>query len=242
MEHHSPTYLADPVWMQVPFTECAKRPIDYVSDCLAQAPAIFKEADRFPHLDPMEKLELANKLVSRCWDLDWTLQRCYEELRLTADGPLYWSVLSRNDNTMDQANCEKLFPVAYQFPNVLTASTLMMYWATLVVLWSGLCDLYQVIDNVINAGSAGGRQDHGLPSLGHRRDFISAAWHVCRSVEYCMQEEMMAIGSFIVASPLALVIGILRDQPQCQQEVAWMRTVLGQVRGRGLRIFEHIRL
>lgn len=227
--------------MEVPFKECPKRPIDRVADCLAQAPDILKEAGRLPHLNPMEQLELANKLVGQCWDLDWALQKCYEEIQLTADGPLYWPVLSRMENPTDMAGREKLFPVAYQFPNIKMASTLMMYWATLVVLWSGLSDLYRLIDSVINVDSAGKRQDHDLPLLEHRKDFFSIAWHVCRSVEYCLQKEMMAVGTFVVASPLAIVIGTLRDHPHCQREVAWMRAELGQVR-RGLRIFEHIRL
>ncbi|RJE23298.1 hypothetical protein PHISCL_04372 [Aspergillus sclerotialis] len=242
MQQHSPTYLADPIWMKVPFSQSSKRPIDRVADCLAQAPTIFNKTDRIQELHPMEQLELANNLASQCWDLDWTMQQCYEELRLTVDGPLYWSELSRSGSPLDEADQKRLFPVAYKFPNIKIASTLMMYWATLVMLWSGLSDLYRLIDSIVNDEAATEHQELDLPPLGHRSDFLPMAWHVCRSVDYCMQEEMMTVGSLAVASPLALVIGTLRDNPHCQQEVLWMRAALGQVQGRGLRIFEHVRL
>lgn len=239
MQQHSPTYLADPIWMEVPFSQSPKRLIDRVADCLAQAPTIFNKTDRIKDLQPMEQLELANNLASQCWDLDWMMQKCYEELRLTVDGPLYWSEVPRSGSLPDETGQKKLFPVVYKFPNVKTASTLMIYWATLVMLWSGLSDLYGLIDSIVNDSTATERQELELPPLS---DFLSMAWHVCRSVDYCMQEDMMAVGSFVVASPLVLVIGTLRDNPHCQQEVSWMRAALGQVQGRGLRIFQHVRL
>lgn len=231
--------------MQVPYEGFARQPIDRIGDCLAQAPAIFKEADRLPHLNPMDQLVLANKLVSQCWDLDWALRKCYAELQLSADGPLYWSVLSRSKD-LTNGTQGKLFPVAYQFPSMALARTLTMYWATVVMLWSGLYNLYQLIDHIINDGleesTDGERLGHDLPPLEHRNDFPSAAWHVCRSVEYCMQSEMATLGTFVISTPLAIVIGTLRDHPHCQHEVAWMRAALMQVRERGLRIFGHIRL
>lgn len=190
----------------------------------------------------MDQLALANKLIRQCWDLDWTLQKCYEEIQLAATGPLYWSVLSRKDDQTHEAREGKLFPVAYQFPDAKIASTLMMYWASLVMLWSGLCHLYQHIDSIINDESTAERQDHDLPPLDHRADFLSMAWHVCRSVEYCMQKEMMTLGTLVVSTPLAITIGAIRDNPRCKREVAWMRTALGQVRDRGLRIFEYVQL
>lgn len=242
MEHHTPTYLSDPIWMEVPFMKTGKRPADRIADCLAQAPIIFNQTDRLRQLQPMEQLELANKLASQCWDLDWSMQKCYEELRLLVDGPLYWSELSRSGSSMDDTDQTNLFPVAYRFPNIKVASTLMIYWATLVMLWSGLNNLYRLIDGVVNDEAEAERQELDLPSLEHRSDFLSMAWHVCRSVDYCMQKEMMTVGSLVVATPLAMVIGMLRDNPQCQREVSWMRAALIRARGRGLRILEHVRL
>lgn len=242
MENHSPTYLAEPAWMQMPWAESAKRPFDRVVDCLAHAPEILKETDKLRHLRPMEQLVLANKVVSQCWDLDWALQKCYEELQLAAIGPLYWPTLSRNEDPTGVGGQGKLFPVAYEFPDVQTASTLMMYWASVVMLWSGLCNLYQLIDSIINHESTEERQSHDLPSLEHRTDFLSTAWHVCRSVEYCMQKEMMTLGTLVASTPLAIVLETLRDHPHCRREVAWMRAAMDQLRDRGLRFFEYVRL
>ena len=244
MEQHCHTYLADPIWMQVPWTENEKNPMDRIVDCLAQAPDVLKDSARLPHLGLMDQLALANRIVSECWDLDWALQQCYEEIQASENGPLYWTVLSQGWNQANSPGAAELFPVSYQFPNIKTASTLMMYWASCIMLWTGLCELYGVIDQLIIVARAGEPSDgeydaHGLPPLEHRTDFLSVARHLCRSVEYCLQKDMLAAGRFVVSTPLAIAIGSLKDMSECQREVAWMRNVMVQVRDNGLRIFEY---
>lgn len=254
LERHSPNFLSDPVWLSGPWAHTSKSPIDRIRDCLVLAPAILQKTHYLSVLSLGQQIDLVKALIQQCWDIDEAMQLIYEDIRQANPGPLYWPTLSRRDNPTDVLTSEKLFPVAYQFPDWKVAGTLMLYWATLVMLWSGLCDLYAhiaridpdlidsdesflSIDSVVHAKSA---PEEWLPPLCHRRDYMSMVRNVCQSVEYCLEDTSM-LGMLTLSPSLGIVIGMVRDRPKCRREVAWMRAALELVRGRGFRILQFTR-
>ena len=200
------------------------------------------------------------KLVDRCWQIDVGLEQFYTELESSTLGPLYWPKLSLEKSPVDDAELGKVFPVAFHFLNLKISSTLIFYWATLLMLWSGLFQLYRAI-SALNldcqeigcccvsckdkkSDSGGGTHIHKfdmsrLPPLGHRLDFPSAAWNVCQSVEYCMQESMLSFGPYSVAAPLAIVIDTLKDIPRYGRELSWAKAALARVTEKGLRLLQY---
>lgn len=227
--------------MNGPWARTDKMPLDRLADCLAQAPAILQRSNLLPFLDSQQQVELVQQMVRECLKIDNMLQQILDEAELATPGPLYWPVLSRTNNPTDDEASGKLFPVAYHFTDLKTAALLMLSWASLVMLWSGLCRLYDHIETISpdlihTADSTGPPHDDRLPPLGHRSDYLSMARNVCQSVEYCLQEEMMISGALLVTPALSFVIGTLKDRPQCAREVAWMRAAMDMVPQRGLRM------
>ena len=241
MEHQCPNFLSDPIWMEVPWAKTAKMPLDRLADCLARAPAILQRSNLLQFLNSRQQVELVEQLVRECFKIDDMLQQILDEARLTTPGSLYWPVLSQFNNPTDEKASGKLFPVAYQFTDLRTAGLLMLSWASLVILRSGLCHLYDHMDTINPDVIAAADKtvpscDDRLPPLGNRSDYLSLAHNVCQSVEYCLQEEMMMSGVMLVTPALSFVIGTLKDRPQHAREVAWMRATMDMVPQRGLRL------
>lgn len=268
MEMRQPTFLSEPLWMEGPWKDSPKRLLDRLVDCLALAPGIFKQSDDFKNLRSRGLLDSALDITRKCWQLDTTLQSIYNDLEKETPGPLYWSVLSEEDNQADDPEHGKVFPVAFQFPDLRMAGTMMMYWATTVVLWSGMCELYHFIPTIevdavdaycfnypnclrkpdspchcadlITTSSGSLRFDLSrLPPLGHRTDFLSHARNVCQSVEYCLKNPMQMGGAFTVTAPLSMVFETVKHDARCARETAWMRAALKKVQKRGLRILKY---
>lgn len=268
MEMRQPNFLSEPRWMEGPWKDSPKRLLDRLVDCLALAPGIFKQSDDFRNLRSRRLLESALDIARQCWQLDAALQSIYDDLERETPGPLYWSVLSEDDNPADDPEHGKVFPVAYQFPDLKMASTLMMYWAITVMLWSGMCGLYQFIATIevdaldayclgypnclrepdsachcadlimTSAGSL--RFDLSrLPPLGHRTDFLSPARNVCQAVEYCLKNSVLMGGAFVVSAPLNIVFDTVKHDTRFARETAWMRAALEKVQKRGLRILKY---
>ena len=220
------------------------------------APGIFKQADRLGKIDLWSSLQETLKIIDQCWEVDAALGRFYEEYTANLPDRLYWLKLSK---TSDGLGEEKVFPVAFHFIDLRTANTLMYYWSTLLMLWSGLCRLYQHISNldsqgfsIYNMHVSGSEDDRSpsestlprptadrLPLLVHRTDFASVAWNICQSVEYCMQEDMLDFGPQSVAVPLQIVVETLRGIPTYSRQLLWAEKVLEQVTRRGIRILKY---
>jgi hypothetical protein len=117
------------------------------------------------------------------------------------------------------------------------------------MLWSGLCNLYGVVNlcrqifdhtttpvlpfvsGVVNS----------LPSLEHRRDYVSVVHHVCQSVEYILEDETLLAGPLSITPALGIVLDSLRGQRHCASEAAWLRAAIGTARQRGLGLLKYAR-
>lgn len=113
------------------------------------------------------------------------------------------------------------------------ASTMALYWAILLMLWTGLSALYTQVTVIKMMDPSAASVE--LPSLGHRTGFIVVARNILQSFEYCMQGSMREMGPSTIAAPLDIVVETLKDYPQYSQEVAWAKGALEIISHRSMR-------
>lgn len=226
--------------MEQPWAEYPKSSLDRVTDCFAHAPGILERVKTLPFWSANQQLSLLYKLVHECWQVDQHLDIIHDEMQKSTSGRLYWPIPSqRRVLTHDDDSLADLFPVALCFSDIQTARTLTLLWATRTMLWTGLCNLYSYA-KLLAAGSCSSIHDEsGLHPLGYREDYISMACHVCQSVEYFLQNEMLLAGPMSVSPALGIVLDSLQ-QGNHPREVAWLRAALDLVRQKGLRALEYV--
>lgn len=254
--------------MEGPFREHTKRPLDRLIDCLCQAPAIYKDADTFANSPPLKRLEFHLGCITKCWEMDSILQGVYNDLEKEFSSPMYWSVLATEPNSADDPIRGKVFPVAYHFPNLTVAGSLMLYWSCRFLVWTGFFFLYSGIVNIeieaadarcsnfpdcamfnddmchcryLVAKSAGWYQyDQSLlKPLDNRTDLRLLAYNVCQSVEYCLNSGIPLFGSWSVSTPLSFVYETIKHFPGFERERAWMEATLRKLQDSGLRIIKY---
>jgi hypothetical protein len=232
------TFLTNPMWKTLPFSVEPKTPYDRLLDLLLEAPSLLTKADRLAHLPPHQLLQSAVDLIKNCSRVNWDLEKFYGELEDVPNGPLYWAVSSSLGREQGDAT---LFPFSYRFLDNQIASVLILYWATLTVLWSGMCHLYETIGRLTtlkptNEGQLAGTfivmsaseepEYFQIPQLGRCRDFMGMALNVCQSVEFCMAEEIQARA---VVAPLNMIIDALESWSGYEGEIDWAKAMLARV-------------
>ncbi|KAM5492885.1 hypothetical protein McaMca56_006924 [Microsporum canis] len=237
----TPNFLSEPEWMEGPWAITPKSLMDRVQDCLARYPAIIQKRSQFKFLAPDKRVELAQHLVHECWEIERMLDGVYAKIQSTGPNPSYWPVPSK---LKVPTKGGLVFPMAYWFTDLMSAWTMIMFWATRMMLWVGLCDLYSLIegiqpDLVRVSSSTGQPSSASLPQLGHRKDYLPIVHSICQSVEYCLQESMRMAGTVTVSIPLGILVGNLAHRPEYAREIAWIQAVTDIVRRRGLQFIIH---
>ncbi|PYI16587.1 hypothetical protein BO99DRAFT_435314 [Aspergillus violaceofuscus CBS 115571] len=241
LENHSSSFLFNAAWMHQPWSQTPKTSFTQVVDCLAQAPGILQRVFLLPSLSPDQQVEACFQLIAECWQIDARLDTIYAVMQDGRSDPLYWPVASNYPSPSTTAHGQNLFPFVFHFADFETAATLILLWAVRVLLWSGLCNLYKGMFPTSCMLPADERVGP-LRALGHRREYISMAHHVCHSVEYLMQDDFLLAGPLSVTPALGIVIDSLRYQPEHAAVVAWLRAALDLVRQKGLGVLEHSRV
>ncbi|RHZ59260.1 Zn(II)2Cys6 transcription factor [Aspergillus thermomutatus] len=254
--HRVPNFLCDRAWCQDPWTSRPKRMADRIADCLADIPSILQRYDQLSSLNRADILNSTYLLVGECLRIDQTLQDIYEAIRLEVSGPLYWPVLSQSFQS--SAPGQGQFSVVYNFPDLKTATLLMLYWASKALLWATLSNLYDVIQLQDLRGAAASivevtSEKHNLgpnkydesspdrdsPTRDDGQNYMSMARNVCQSLEYCLQEDMSLLGIFAASTPVIIAIWAIRYRQNDEAELAWLMGV-SQKMHQGLRMWPYI--
>ncbi|KIW71718.1 hypothetical protein PV04_03853 [Phialophora macrospora] len=249
------SFLRDPLWQDVPWHKQPKTPYDCIYDFLIRAPELRNQGDMLQFLDPRNKLQLATEMIWKCWEMESELQCVYDSVEASHKGPVFWPELARNKDLHGDSEDGMLFPVAFHFPNLSMANTVIIYWAVQVILWHGMWQLYRVITELRLYFRAAARVEDGrgspesvddavstrfkFPPLEHRADFAAPCRNIFQSVEYALQENMLDQGPKCVACPLRIAYETLRVYPQFKQEVAWAERAQEMVEGRSLRLLTY---
>lgn len=245
------TYLSEPEWMSIPFEVHPKMPWQHLIDILLECPELMDRAvDIKTAEDPKRKLKLALDMNHTCWDLDRRLQEFFDRLVGLIGASLFWSVPLPEEGKV-------LFGETYPFDKSLefhdpwTGTTLVLYWATLCILYSGMCELYFLIDSLMSNEAndsfipppfkdfsdwpdfSGILSRTGLPPLDHRTDWIDLARNVCQSVEYCLKDEL-SMPTLI--APLSMVSHIVDCWDDYRTEYEWCQQGIQMIRRRGVEL------
>jgi len=259
--------MSRPEWLEVPFRDHLKTPFHQLLDIAAALPNVIEQGYQIRGSDPTSRLFAIQGVIESCWKIDAELRQFYEELERTSLGPLYWPELSKEDNPADDAQLGKVFPVAFHFLNLRMAHICMLYWASLVILWSGLSYTYKIIANLRRivtkcldsnccedsahetacSGSMEARKlrsaiskINNLPPLEHRQDVVSISRNICQSVEYCMHDELQGLWPILAYFPLKVAVETFNNYPDCSRELLWAKAVMEKVSGSSVRLLKFL--
>lgn len=198
------------------------------------------------------------KMLNESWTLDGQLHAFFLKLEKESLGPIYWTESSKGKvSPMDDENSERVFPDVFTFSDLRTAQTCTLYWATLSILWSGMGYLYgfvvglqQHAASIPSSSSSTPSTDSQItppplpfpevPPLGHRTDIAILAKNICRSIEFCMQDEFKGAGLGLAVLPLKVAIETLNDAGGYEKEVEWAKKTMELLAGGGIRILNHL--
>ena len=150
-------------------------------------------------LDPAESMRNnVSEALQRCHDLDARLEVWYGEYLSSSPSPKFTTIPTEPDQP---GTISPPFPTIFTFASVLAAHTLSTFWALQIVLGGTvtfiLCHLTdEVIDHSVRT-----LRDRHTPNL-----LIVAARNILRSVPYCFQPSMGAMGSQRMLFPLRLAM------------------------------------
>jgi len=239
--------------MEIPFAVNPKAPQQKLFDILLQAPTLMERADRIQTEFCLQtKLDLCFAMAKSIWELDAELEVFYSDLAAQADGPLYWPILCSESSEDGEVKVYP-FPIRLEFIDQRLGALLMIFWASQVVMWSGLCDLYYLIDRLklIEIGimpdtphskpkledmDAIAQRIH-LPLVEHRKEFIVPTRNVCHSVEYVLAHDHLSLPAII--APLNMISQVMADWPGCEPEVEWARKCQGRLYKQGVKLAKH---
>ncbi|KAL4881337.1 C6 zinc finger domain-containing protein [Aspergillus karnatakaensis] len=246
-EGHS-TELCELSWVERPWTNIPKTFRDLVTDCLAQAPAILERVGLLFHLDVPQRLDLVLELIDKCCQIDNQLDGIDTRIRRSED-VLYWELPSRSAPLpFIDGYLGPLFAVVFCFQSAQVGATLMLLWAARTMLWSGLSNLYQLLESTALSETSSRFVDHvslsKIRHLPHRErcvEYLSMAHRVCQSVEYFLNDEMLLAGPLSVSPALGIVASSLLNRPgnSHEREIAWIQATLDMVRRKGLNVLRH---
>jgi hypothetical protein len=188
--------------------------------------------------------------------MDQSLRDIYEDIRLQEEGPLYWPVLS--PSFKDSVQSQGLFPVIYEFPDLKTATLLMLYWSSRAMVWATVSNLYDVIrlqgvhaitvpivdvtsekhdPSPTNDGENLSERDS--PTQHDGQNYLKMARNVCQSLEYCLQEDMSLLGILAATVPVIITVWAIRYRHNDEAELAWLMNASQKMR-QGLRMWTYI--
>jgi hypothetical protein len=224
-----------------------------VLDLLLEAPLIIRKSDQVSRIDKERRVPFLVELLQDCITLDDKIQDLLLEFELSAGGLLYWAVPSKLavvTEVLDApVDSDELSSLSYEFPTVQTGTTMMLCWAGLTILWSGVCHIYESISHLTTLSPTvdgklegqfntdGYSQTFQIPLSTRFTGFPTLARNVCQSVEFCLRDEMSAP---TMIAPLAMVVDGLSSWPGFDKEVAWARSQLLDIQNRGMNIVKYL--
>ncbi|KAG9234937.1 hypothetical protein BJ875DRAFT_287963 [Amylocarpus encephaloides] len=266
------TFLAEADWLEFPFEAFDKPLSGELLDLVASITTIVERGyrllgpanDNSRLVDPTTAILASRKLFDNTWMLDSQLHDFFLRFKDSSTGPLYWEHTPKNGLCgIILPEFESVFPIRFQFPDLQTAHTCMLYWATVSIVWAGMKFVHRVLpwleirqtENRDHAPflifeylmtlpsdfrSKPPSTQHCYPSLNNRYDVTAPARNICQSMDFCMQKSMAGVGYTALFFPLKVAIETFSDAPGCERELAWAEEMMERIAKGGLRILDHL--
>jgi hypothetical protein len=248
-----PSFLTDPKWKTVPFSSRPKAPFQKVLDVFLEGPNIIEKGNSLANIPIEKRVPFIIDMIQDCISLDNKMQQFLLDFEASEGGLLYWAVPTRPSNIACELDFpvdnDRLFTLSYEFSNVRIGATMMLSWAGLTILWSGLCQLYQTLghfttitpatDGKLEGSYTLNGQSHTfrIPSPERFTEFPTMARNVCQSVEFSLGDDMNLP---IMIGPLNMVIDAWISWPaKFDREIAWAKNMLLYIHNRGSKISKY---
>jgi hypothetical protein len=258
----SKTFLTEPKWRELPWTGSSrpKDPYDRLLDILLDVPHIFHLDDIMESASSFgEGILGAVELAKECYRLDVRMTDWFNDFVASVAGPLYYPKLSTMTNPADSPDDGKVFPVAFHFPALIVARSLVFYWSSLLAVHGYM----QGMDQKLTAYSLSTRKQKQpctcnaeakaasdsiiclqhfhmdmLPSLKRGSDWPGmASRNICQSVEYFLQKETRGMGSIsILPGLVASRVCWQLDSADWTRETLWVDVILKRIKNDGHEI------
>lgn len=256
------SFLAQPEWLDLPWSSRpdAKSPFDRLVDILLSMPDSSAQGQaKAGATDPRRALGDAWTAMEEGRRSKDELQRWFQGFQAALPGSLYHAELSKIDTVVDSAESGKLFPVAFRFPTFMVGQTLVYYWVALMSVQTRLCLTYATLARLVATLDSMGRANlpctcgqtaEGparclrhftldlLPGADRRDGWPrAAAYNVCQSAEYFLQDTTRGFGPASALPALAWVKGLWKQAPGCwDREIAWIDDMVGRIHASGYGI------
>ncbi|KAI9819123.1 MAG: hypothetical protein M1827_007279 [Pycnora praestabilis] len=242
------TFLEKQEWMTIPWEGTSKPAEQGLLDLMCQLPGILEKAGNIGSLpNSPETIADSLRLVSRCWELNTSIEHWQKDMKVLYPTPHYWPEFSTMHNPANDSEYGKVFPIAFHFTTLRLAHSYLLYWTSLQLLWSTISDLYDSISNYepytqkgvhrvalersrtsegFTFHSGYGRSDYGLnlsslPSLTEKHDVMGCSQNIAQSMEYCMREEVGNLGTYMAMLSLPIALRSYMDERGKEKETQW---------------------
>jgi hypothetical protein len=233
--------------MTIPFTKQLKKaPLQKVLDLLLEGSSLLRRADHLQGITKYKRLRYAVDLLQDCIALDGEMDKFLKELESSADARLHWLVPPRTIFAVQSFSSS--LDDAFEFYDLRTATTLMLSWATLTILWSGICHLYEFLaqetvlvptmDGKLVGHFPDAKQQFEILQPTRFKEFPTMARNVLGAVIFCLCDEW---GIPATVAPLNMIIDAWSSWPGFEHEIAGANTILDMVEKKGMRIVTYIR-
>lgn len=221
---------------------------------MLELPVLLANADTINLIvDPRSILEVSLATNSNARDLDTRLCQWFDRISAAVPGELYHARLSTQENRTDDTELGKVFPVAFDFPSIFVAQSLLYYWAGIVIVRAQLCKTHEKLSALqgilapirsrlpctcVNSAELASccLQHFGLhlqPHLGTELEWPhKAALDICHSMEYCLQNSNKMFAPVAALPVLPIVKAYWRCCPgDWTRETAWIDEVIMAIGG-----------
>ncbi|KIN00042.1 hypothetical protein OIDMADRAFT_181273 [Oidiodendron maius Zn] len=204
----------------------------HLQDLMIQLPSIMEALDMLT-TSPNKTTEvpILIRLLHLCSSLNWQLLAWSGKLKTLVHGPLYWTVPSVAVNPADDPVLGRMFPLAFQFPSLIIAWYLLLYWSMLILLYRTIQDIQKRLKSQVTRGITPQHSfdlqdtyrseldsDNSCPS---DDGIASLANNISQSFEYCYRTEHGTLGYQSTLFALWVVQGFYKSQPNRARELAW---------------------
>ncbi|KAL4907294.1 hypothetical protein BDW74DRAFT_122842 [Aspergillus multicolor] len=217
-------------------------PIDEFINLLAKCSAIMEQVDRYIFSLP-ESFEKAsrtgNQLLHTCLKFEESLHQAFISMQQKLGQPKVSPVsLGGFRDTLKT----DLFPETLDFPSLTCAESHLVYWATLILLYPLIGELYSVLGkppsdfpvpmyyDSTNGGTANRTTETSSADTAVAYTALAEhyAGEICRSVLYFIQPDMKTFGAQLLLAPLSQCVQFFHVEGS-NAKLKWCQDVLGML-------------
>ena len=192
--HHHESIFSCSQWMQNPWTNFRKSPLDELTDLYFDMSAAMQQSNAiFSTLNQSISQEPLRNIITKLVQLDSDFRKCRDGFQNSTSGSLYWAQLSIVENCTDDPSNGKLFSVSYHFPSFFIGQLMVMYWNAMVLVHLHLSVAYDILAKLNPSSSS-----DGTFSIKHDAIWRSMVDNLCKSAEYFSKETIGGLGPMTI--------------------------------------------